>query len=48
MPHYFGITEKLKESEFRRRYERTYVVKRAYTIAAALGLDVEVFRRVRI
>ena len=46
--HYFGNTEKSEGPEVRKRYERAYVVQWAYSIAAAFGLDVEVFRRVWI
>ena len=46
--HYFANTEKSEGPEVRKRYERAYVVEWAYGIAAALGFDVEVFRRVWI
>ena len=46
--HYFANTEKSEGPEVSKRYERAYVVEWAYAIAAALGLDVEVFRRVWI
>ena len=46
--HYFGNTEQSEGPEVRKRYERAYVVEWAYGIAAALGLDVEEFRRVCI
>ena len=44
--HYSGNTEKSEGHEVRKHYERAYVVQWAYVVAAALGLDVEVFRRV--
>ena len=44
--HYFRNTEMSEGPEVRKRYERVYVVEWAYGIAV-LGLDVEVFRRVR-
>ena len=46
--HYFSNTEKSEVPKVGKRYECPYVVEWAYGIAAALGLDFEVFRRVSI
>ena len=43
---YFGNMEKSQCANVRERYGRAYVIQWAYAMAAALGLDVEVFRRV--
>ena len=46
--YYFGNMEKSQGADVRERYERAYVIERAYAMAAALGLDVEVFRKVSV
>ena len=46
--HYFGNIEKSEGFEGTKIYERAYVFEWAYGIAAALGLGVDVFRRVWI
>ena len=46
--YYFGHAEKSQEPAFRKRYERAYVIEWAYAIAASLGLDLGIFRRVWI
>ena len=44
--YYFGNMETSQGADVRERYERAYVIESAYAMAAALGLHVEVFRRV--
>ena len=46
--YYSGYKEMTKGAGVRGRFERAYVNKWAYAIAAALGLDVQVIRRVWI
>ena len=46
--HYFGQTEKSQEPAVRKRYERAYVIEWAHAIAASLGLDLRIVRRVWI
>ena len=46
--YYCGQAEKSQEPAVRKRYDRAYVIEWAYAIAASLGLDVGIFRRVWI
>ena len=48
LAYYFGQTELSHEPAVRKRYERAYFIEWAYAIAASLGLDLGIFRRVWI